>query len=154
MVKMVFDVEIDLPDTKTLLKGLGLDAGGKVQEFFSEDIKRRSDKRAPFGTGTLKNSAMLDANKDAIVYAGPQARYLWYGKLMVDPITGKGSFFDPLTGRHWSRPETQKILTDIDLNYKGAPMRGAKWVDRTWIEEGRETIISTEKYIEKVSQFK
>ena len=153
-MQITFDVDIKLVSTDKLLKGLGLEESGKVQHFFSNDLMRRSDKRVPMDTKVLANSAKLTPQGDGIIYITPYAQYHWFGKLMVDPITGKGAFYDPLSGRFWSRPNTQKELTDIDLNYQGAPMRGSEWVDRTFIEEGKEIIQSTELYIEKVSELK
>ena len=41
---------------------------------------------------------------------------------------------------------TPKELTDRDLNYKGAPIRGSRWVERAWIDHGDKVIEATEKY--------
>ena len=42
---------------------------------------------------------------NAIVYPGPYARYLYYGKLMVDPETGSS----------WAKKNATKVLTDRNL---------------------------------------
>ena len=121
MAQIYFDIDIQLAGTDTLLRGLNLEQGGLVQRFFTSEVIRLSDKYVPFRAGILKNSVHPAPDFGAIFYTTPYARYHWFGKLMVDPITGKGSFFDPLEGRHWSRPNTQKVLTDRDMQYQGAP---------------------------------
>lgn len=142
-----FDITIDLPNSEELLDGLNLQESGKAQRFFSDSVMRHADKYVPFRTGVLKNSAQVVASGDAITYTTPYARYMWYGKLMVDPITGKGAFHDPRTGRFWSRPGVQKIPTNRDLEYNGAPERGAKWVEHMWTIEGESIVEEVERFI-------
>lgn len=142
-----FTIDIDLPQVETMIKKLGLEPSGKVQRFFTNEVMRRADRYVPFRTGVMKNSAHASSDYTGIIYVAPYARYLWYGKLMVDPITGKGAFHDPISGRFWSRPGVNKVLTDRDLEFNGAPMRGSHWVERMWTAEGNEITDSVEKYI-------
>ena len=95
MAQIYFDIDIHLVGTEALLRGLNLEQGGKVQKFFTSEVIRLSDKYVPFRAGILKNSVHPAPDFSAIFYTTPYARYHWFGKLMVDPITGKGSFFDP-----------------------------------------------------------
>lgn len=142
-----FDIYIDLPNAGELIKGLNLEQGGKVQKFFSNEVMRFSDRYVPFASGTLKNSAQVIPSGDAITYTTPYARYLWFGKLYVDPKTGKGAFHDPVTGRFWSRPGVQKIATTKSLKFNGAPMRGERWVERMWQKESDDIISEVEVFI-------
>ena len=112
----------------------------KAQNFLKSEVLRFSDDYVPMDSGILKNTAFYTTYGDVIVYPAPYAQYHWHGKLMVDPITGKGAFHDPVSGRYWSRPGVQKVLTDRKMNYSGAPKRGDHWVDRMMQEEG-DTII-------------
>lgn len=52
----------------------------------------------------------------AITYNGPQARFLWYGKVMIDPFTG--STWAPLHGH--------KIVTDRDLVFNTSMHQSAQ----------------------------
>ena len=63
-----------------------------------------------------------------VIYNSPYAHYQWEGKLYVDPITGKGAFYDPDYG-FWSRPGVTKIPTDIPLNYSKEqnPLATSHW---------------------------
>lgn len=144
---VTFDITIDLPGTDELLKGLNLEESGQVQRFFSDSVMRHSDRYVPFSSGVLKNSAQVESGGDAITYTTPYARYLWFGKLYVDPVTLKGAFHDEKTGRFWSRPGVQKIPTDRDLQFNGAPMRGARWVERMWEQESNIIVDEVERYI-------
>lgn len=144
----MFTVKVDVSDTAKILEAHGLDKGGRVQEFFTSELMRKSDPYVPFNEGALKTSARLDTDKDAIIYNTPYARYHWYGKLMVDPITHKGAFYSPTYG-FWSRPDVKKVLTDRNLEYNGAPLRGPRWVERCWINEKDNIIKSTEEFARK-----
>lgn len=146
----MFDIKIDLSGVENILANHGLNEAGKAQQFFTSEIMRLSDPYVPFRQGTLKDTVRNSPGWDAIIYNTPYARYHWYGKLMVDPITGKGAFYDPLSGRYWSRPNTPKVLTDRDMNYTGAPLRGPRWVERCWIDNKDSIIASTEAFIARL----
>lgn len=147
----LFTVKVDVSDADVILKRLGFARGGKVQEFFTNELMRRSAPYMPFRDGMLLASARMAEDYTAIDYIAPDSRYLWYGKLMVDPITGKGAFFSPTYG-FWSRPNTKKVLTNRDLHYNGAPMRGARWVERCWIDNKDSIIAATEQYAERYAK--
>ena len=147
----MFDVKVTFTGAEKVLEKCGLEPGGKAQRFFSSEVMRVSNPYLPFRAGVLQSSARLTENGDGIIYNTPYARYHWYGKLMVDPVTKKGAFYNPKTGRFWSRPNTPKELTDKYMKYKGAPMRGPRWVERAWIDNGQEVITATEKYIESIA---
>lgn len=120
----------------------------KAQRFFANELMRLSNDYVPFDTGVLSASARVSANGDAIIYETPYAQYLWYGKLMVDPITGKGAFHNDTYG-FWSRRDVQKQLTDRDLNYQGSPLRGSYWVQRCFNDNKEQLLNSTAEYIAK-----
>lgn len=143
----MFTVDVKFKGAEAILKDRGLDEGGKVQRFFSSEVMRVSNPYLPFKAGALQASARLTDKGDGLIYDTPYARYHWHGKLMVDPITKKGAFYNPKTGRFWSRPNTPKELTDRDLKYRGAPMRGPRWVERAWIDHGDEVIKATQDYM-------
>lgn len=144
MDNTLFTVKVDVSSADEVLKKHGLNPGGAVQAFFTNEIMRLSDDYAPFANGVLKNSAYIPPSNDAIIYNTPYARYHWYGKLMVDPITGKGAFFSPTYG-FWSRPNTPKVLTNRNMQYQEAPLRGPRWVERCWLDNKDAIIAATEK---------
>lgn len=141
------EIKLDLSSVKDELEKLDFLARNKVLKFAANEIMRLSDDYVPFDSGTLKNSAYVTELGDEIVYPSPYAQYMYQGKLMVDPITKKGAFYDPITNRYWSRPGVKKELTDTPLNYVGAPKRGAHWAEKAWEEHKEDVIESIEKYI-------
>lgn len=149
MSEKLFTVKIDMSDAAKVLENHGLEKGGRVQAFFTTEVMRRSDPYAPFDSGPLKNSARLTENKDGIVYPQPYSRVHWHGKLMVDPVTKKGAFYSPEFG-FWSRPKVKKELSDRDMQYQGAPLRGPKWVERSWLDNKDDIIRSTEEFARKI----
>lgn len=137
-------------NAKNIIKKLGLEDKGATQQFFTDNVKRHSSKYVPMDTGTLSDSANIQIEADAILYFGPQARYLWYGNLMVDPITLKGAFTDG-NGKFWSRPDTQKIVdpSGRKLEYKTNvnSLAGPRWVDRAWNSEQEDILNETSTFI-------
>lgn len=96
------------------------------------EIIRTTDRYVPNDKGTLRASVnpSLMRNDNYIVYDQNYARYLYYGKLMVDPITKKGAFYNSSTGKFWSRPLAKKELTNKLLKYHGGPERKYMWFAR------------------------
>lgn len=126
-------VAVNMPDAAKLLKKRGLDPGGRVQQLFTSEVAKRSDPYVPMQQGILKNTAIIEA--DRIIYNTPYARNMYYGKVMVDPVTGAAGF---LTKDGWrSRKGVKKIVSDREYNYHGAPMRGKLWDKRMWADKKR-----------------
>ena len=114
----------------------GLGKGGRVQMFIDSECIRLMDDYTPDLNGVLKRSIRLNTviGNGLLVQATPYARYQYYGMLMVDPITLKGSFYDPKTGRHWSRPGVSKIMDPkgrkLNHNTVKSPKAGPHWFER------------------------
>lgn len=113
---------IELNSLQEILKKRNLEEKGRVQRFVASEVVRLSDKRVPMVTGTFKRQVQVEGGGKKVVYPGPQARYLYYGKVMVGPAP--------------------KQVTDKPLTYNGAPMRGAMWFERTKTDEGEQIISS------------
>lgn len=69
----------------------------------AQQIRKDTSPYVPLRTGSLDIRTRVDGN--SVVYPGPYARFLYYGKVMVDPNTG--STWAPLGGT--------KVVTDRDL---------------------------------------
>lgn len=142
------EVKLDISQLKETYDKLdSLLARNSVMKFVANEVMRLSDDYVPFDSGVLKNNAYVVPLGNQIIYPAPYAQYLYEGKLMVDPITHKGAFYDPRTNRYWSRPGVQKILTDKPLHYAGEPKRGAHWAERMWDDYGGKVCKSAEAYI-------
>lgn len=83
------------------------DKCAKAQRAVAEQVVSDTEKFVPFLTGSLNTRAYIRGRngKALVVYPGPYARYLYYGKLMVDPDTGSA----------WASAGARKTLTDKNL---------------------------------------
>ena len=80
----------------------------KAEHTVALQVRKDTSPYAPALTGDLDRRTRVDGSK--VIYPGPQSRYLYYGKLMVDPETG--SSYAPKGGT--------KVLTDKDLVFSKA----------------------------------
>ena len=123
-------------NAETVMAAHGLNDGGRVQQFIDNECIRQMDPYTPFLNGVLIASVRVNSviGSGKLVQATPYARYQYYGHLMVDPITLKGSFYDPKTGRHWSRPGVSKIMDPggrlLRYNTSKNPKAGPHWFER------------------------
>lgn len=60
----------------------------KVAHIVAVQAAKDTEPFVPMRTGLLKNRVRVKGN--IIIYPGPYARYLYYGKVMVNAATGKG----------------------------------------------------------------
>jgi hypothetical protein len=96
----------------------------------------------PMETGNLTRQTLAINRENVgsgelVLDATDYARYLYNGKLMVDPETGSA----------WARPQAIKVLTDQDLEYSKAAhgKAGSHWFERakeerkrTWLKVARQ----------------
>ena len=79
------------------------DRADVVERVVAEQARKDTSPYVPFLTGSLDNRTRVEGN--TIIYPGPYARYLYYGKVMIDPVT-KSTY---------ARPGATKVLTDRNL---------------------------------------
>lgn len=140
----MFTVELDCSAVTDAIKKL--EPNGSAQRFFTNELMRLSDDYVPMNSGVLKNSAKAEKDGTGIIYETPYARYHWYGKMMADPVYGKGAFFKEGYG-FWSRKDVEKVLTDRDMKYQESPRRGPRWVERAYIDNKDKLIDSVVEVI-------
>lgn len=129
----MISVEMQWHGDLDLLRECGIEPGGKVQMTIDKAVIDWNLQYVPWLTGTLGKSAYsaTDVGSGKVVYPGPYARYLYYGKVMTPNIP----VFEDDTGvptRFFSPPGRKKHLTDRDLTYKTDvnPLAGAFWFER------------------------
>lgn len=100
-------LQIDMKETfsKALRKKLAK-AGPRAAHSVAYQIESDTRPFVPAQTESLANRAQVVDN--TVIYPGPYARFLYYGKLMVDPETGSA----------WARKGANKVLTGTELNIK------------------------------------
>lgn len=129
-MNVVGRVAVNMKPIQQILKAKGLTADGDVQRFHTANVLRRIVKYMPYRTGaTIKLTvAQSPVGKPEIVTDAPYARFLYYGKLMVDPVTGAAGFLDE-DGQRKSRRDVPKIKSDRPIKYTKAknPQAGPFW---------------------------
>lgn len=97
---MTFSVHSDLMDA---LAEVIANRSDKAAHIVAQQVKKDTAPYVPFRTESLNTRTRVEGN--TVIYPGPYARFLYYGKVMVDPNTG--STWAPLGGT--------KVVTDRDL---------------------------------------
>lgn len=109
----------------------------KARMMLKNEIVKDCDPFVPMLSGDLKNSptASIGADNNYIIYRSPYAHYQYYGVLYVDPMTGKGAFFDPNYG-FWSRPGVGKVPSKPTRKLNHSDSKNPKACSR-WFEKGK-----------------
>lgn len=93
-------------------------ASTKAEHIVAVQAAKDTSPYVPMLTGSLNVRTRVDGGN--IIYPGPYARYLYYGKVMVDSVTGKGPmhFIDKMGNEQikFRKGATLKP-TDRDLKY-------------------------------------
>lgn len=58
----------------------------KAEHILAQQVAKDTEPYVPMRSGSLRNRTRVVGNM--VIYPGPYARYLYYGKLYVDPVTG------------------------------------------------------------------
>lgn len=90
-----------------LLKKL-TDASNRAEHTVAIQVAKDTEPYVPALTKSLANRTKVEGRY--IIYPGPYARFLYYGKVMIDPNTG--STFAPKGGT--------KVVTGKDLQFSHA----------------------------------
>lgn len=144
-------VYLEMDSVQQILKDLGIDEKGRVQKFHTQNVLKRIKRYMPYRTGaTFKITvAQTDINKPEIITDTPYARFLYYGKLMVDPKTGAAGF---LIDDEWkSRRGVPKVLSNRDITYTKDknPHAGPFWDRALSAAEGSAMVADLQRYIDR-----
>lgn len=83
-------------------------AGGGAEHALAVQMAKDTEQYVPARTKSFANRTRVDGS--VIIYPGPSARFLWNGKLMIDPNTGSA----------WAPKGATKVVTGKDLNISTA----------------------------------
>lgn len=115
---------------------------GKAQYKLDNMVMASMQPYMPHRTGTFINvtkamSAAIAGSGTVIAAAPPMGRFLYEGKVMVDPETGSP----------WARPGAKKIVTDKDLEYDKShnPKVTDHWFDTAKKNHGKSWVKSVKR---------
>ena len=111
----------------------------KAEHIVAQQIAKDTVPFVPALTGSLTQRTRVEDSK--VIYPGPYARFLYYGKLMVDPITG--SSYAPKGGT--------KVLTDKNLVFSKAmhPQAQAHWFEASKAQNLEKWVRVADKAVKK-----
>ena len=131
--------ELTMKEANEIIKNKGMHPGGDLQAFHTQNVLRRIKKYMPFVSGRLYKITVIQTNirKPEIVTDSPDAKYLFYGKVMVDPKTNAAGFLTPEGWR--SRKGCVKVRTNRSLQYNKNknPRAGPRWDVAVSVNEGK-----------------
>lgn len=132
-MKVVGRIAVDMKPVNRILKEKGLTAGGDVQRFHTANVVRRIQKYMPYRTGALIKLMLMQSpvEQPQVVIDAPQARYLYYGKVMVGIAP--------------------KVVTDKDLTYDKTKNQqaGPFWDRRLKAAEGKAMQADLQRYVDR-----
>ena len=142
---------LEMNSVDQILKDKGLDPGGDGQRFHTANVLRRIKRYMPYLYGmTIKVTvAQTNIKRPYIVTNTPYAKYLFYGKKMVDAKTLKPGFMTPDGWR--TRKGSVKVRTSEDLDfYKGHNSQaGPRWDKRLKDAEGEAMAADLQRYMSR-----
>ena len=111
----------------------------RAESIVGQQVIKDTAPFVPALTGSLTIRTRLDGNK--IIYPGPYARFLYYGKVMVDPQTG--NTFAPKGGT--------KVLTNRDLVFSKAmhPQAQSHWFEASKAQNMEKWVRVADKAVKK-----
>lgn len=114
-------------------------ACARAEHVLAEQMEKDTQPFVPMLTGSLTQRTRVVGND--IIYPGPYARFLYYGKVMVDPQTG--STFAPNGGT--------KVLTNRDLVFSKAmhPQAQSHWFEASKAQNMEKWVRVADKAVKK-----
>lgn len=116
---LTFKVQTNL--SEALAAAIGK-AATRAEHIVAVQAAKDTSPYVPFLTGSLDQRTRVDGNE--IIYPGPYARFLYYGKVMVDPETGST----------YAKKGATKVLTDKNLEFNKA---GHNQAQSYWFEASK-----------------
>lgn len=143
-------IKVEMKPVGTILTRLGVNKTGDVQMQLTRIINKRITRYMPFRTGALSTKLKYIKSPTEIEIAAPYARYQYYGKVMVNSVTGKGPALIPGVGYRY-REYTKLKATERDLNYDKTkhPEAGPYWDRRMMAAEKDAIAADVQAYVRR-----
>lgn len=143
-------VKVRMNSASQILREHGLDRDGAAQRYWTNIVNRRISRYMPYHSGALSSKLKRITGPTEITVDAPYARYLYYGKVMIDPAINAAGFVTK-DGTWRSRRDSRKVLTGRDIQYdttKNA-QAGPLWDRRLIAAEGPAMLEEMRVYIRK-----
>ena len=150
-MKVDYMVAFSRVQKQEILDKFGTNIGGRTQKVIDSSFMSNVDKYMPQDSNQMITNmySSTKVGNGEININTPYAPYVHEGELYVDPKTKKGAFYDPVSGRYWSRPGIKKIPSGKKLNYHGGSLRGDHFVERMLADHFEDIVNAGQKEIDK-----
>lgn len=150
-MNVVSRIKVDMAPVQSIMSRLGVTARGDVQKFHTVNVRRRIQRYMPYRSGaTIKLMIVQSPADEPFIHVNvPFARMLYYGKVMVDPMTHAAGF---LTENGWrSRKGVPKVVSNRDIEYDKTknPQAGPFWDRRLVAAEGAQMEAELQAYVDR-----
>ena len=120
-----FDVEVKMNPDSVIEARLGIEEGGRIHKYFTEQCALHMDKYVPFDSGDLATTVVANSkvtgnvSEDTITYEQEYAKYQYYGvrKDGSHKIVKRKRDMHPLATTYWDRhmvtAEMPQIVADV-----------------------------------------
>ena len=114
-------------------------ACSRAESVLAQQVMKDTTPFVPALTGSLTQRTRVVG--DEVIYPGPYARFLYYGKVMVDPATG--STYAPKGGT--------KVITDRNLVFNRAmhPQAQSHWFEASKAQNLEKWVRVADKAVKK-----
>lgn len=114
-------------------------ASEKAEHIVAVQAQKDTSPYVPALTGSFDRRTRVYENR--IIYPGPYARYLYYGKLMVDPETGSS----------YAKKGSTKVLTDKNLVFNKSMHSQAQshWFEASKAENLEKWVRTADKAVKR-----
>ena len=144
-------VKMHLPSASKIVRDLGLSGNGRIQMSHTANVLRRIKKYMPYLFGWLYKLTVVqtDIRKPEIVTEAPQAKYLFMGKVMIDPKINAAGFMTPEGWR--SRKNSIKVVTSRNLKYTKTknPLAGPRWDKALKANEEAAMVADLQRFVDR-----
>lgn len=134
---------LEMRSRKEIMQAKGVEPGGDVQTFHTQNVLRRILRYMPYDSGmTIKITvAQTNVRRPLIITNTPSARFLFHGKLMVSDVTGSP----------WARKGETKHVVDTPLVYTHTknPKAGPYWDKALSAAEGPAMAADLQRFIRR-----
>ncbi len=130
-------MSVKMKPTSVIKTRLGIQKNGPAHAFLTDTCFRYMSSFVPGGVNSHLNKS-VDKQVDKGIYQGRDPQFLYYGKLMVDPVTRSA----------WARKGEKKVLTNKDLKFH-TPGTGAYWDKRMMTSKGNEVVKEVQEYVNR-----
>lgn len=150
-MKINYEVAFSSIQKQQIVDKYGLD-GGRTQKVIDSTFMGYLDKYIPMDEEMQMITSMYNSTKvgsGEININVAHAHYQNEGELYVDPKYKKGAFYDPVSGRYFSRKNVKKVPSGRKLNYHGGALRGDHFTERMLADHFPDILNAGQKEIDK-----